>query len=80
MLVNNWFGDHYVAVARGEFCFCRGHQFELPVPDVIATVVGEEFAVAIVDAREGDTILGFESIENGVCVFGVLKGQCTFDV
>ena len=43
-------------------------------------VVGEEFAVAIVDAGEGDTILVFEGLENGVCVSGVTERQCAFDV
>ena len=57
--MNNGFGDHHEAVARHEFCLCRGHQLEYLVLDVIATVVGEKFAVAVVDAREGDTILGF---------------------
>jgi len=56
--VEDGFGDHYIAVARHEFCFCRGHQFEHLVPDIIAIVGGEEVAVAVVDAGEGDTILG----------------------
>ena len=78
--MNDGFGDNHVAVARGEFCLCRGHQFELLVPDVIAMVGGEEFAVAIVDAGEDDITLSFEGFENSVRVFGVLKGQCAFDV
>ena len=80
MVVNDGFGDNYVAVARDEFCLCRRHQFELPVPDIIAMVGGEEFAVAIVDAGEDDIILSFEGIENSIGVFGVLEGQCAFDV
>ena len=60
MIVNDGFRDNHVAVARGEFCLCRGHQFELLVPDVIAMVGGEEFAVAIVDAGESDIVLSFE--------------------
>ncbi len=80
VLLNDGFGDHDVAVARYEFCLCRGHQFELLVPDIIAIVVGEEFAVAVVNAGEGDIILSFEGIENGVGIFGVIEGQGTFDV
>ena len=80
MIVNDGFGDHNVAIARHEFCFRRWHQFELLVPDIIAMVRGEEFAVAIVDTCEGDIILGFEGTENGVGVFGVLERQCAFDV
>ena len=75
MLVEDGFGDDEIAVAGHEFFSGGGHEFEFFVPDVIAAVGGEEFAVAIVDACEGDTILGFESIENGIGVFGVLKGQ-----
>jgi len=80
VIVNDGFGDNHVAVARDEFCLCRGHQFELLVPDVIAMVGGEEFAVAIVDAGEGDIVLSFEGIENSIRVFGVLERQCAFDV
>lgn len=58
-LVNDGFGDHDVAIARGEYCFRRRHEFELSVPYIFATVGGKEFAVAVVDAGEGDTILGF---------------------
>ena len=80
MIVNDGFRDNHVAVARGEFCLCRGHQFELLVPDVIAMVGGEEFAVAIVDAGENDITLRFEGIEDSIRVLVVLKGQCASDV
>ena len=78
--MDDGFGDHYVAVAIDESRLCGGHQFELPVSDIIAMIGGEEFAVAVVDACEGDKALVFEGIENGVCVFSVIKGQCAFDV
>ena len=48
--------------------------------DIVAVVIGEEFAVAIVNAGEGDIILSIEGVENGIGVPGVIKGHSAFDV